>query len=81
MLVSTVIPTRFRNSEGNTPPALTMTASLRTLEIAPFFSIDTDSASICLHVGFHHDLKLAILRGRIDSLAITRLGAVELAAR
>src|SRR5258705_465432 len=31
-----------------------------------------------LDVGFHHDLKLAILRSRIDSLAIARLGAVEL---
>src|SRR5438132_7169819 len=31
-----------------------------------------------LHAGFHHDLKNTALRGRIDALAIARLGAVEL---
>src|SRR6266480_381220 len=30
-----------------------------------------------LYAGFHHDLKNTALRGRIDALAITRLGAVE----
>src|SRR5216110_127346 len=31
-----------------------------------------------LHAGFHHDLEFTALRGRIDALAIARLGAVEL---
>ena len=46
------MPMRLRKSDGSTPPALTITAWLFTLTIAPSCSIATDCASICLTFDF-----------------------------